>query len=123
MRRDPRWDIAYIIRSSMFPFGVMPAAALVNHHGGCTIHSPTRLRFGFETVGGCGGANIKYIKDMGITIKKIVESFIDTIKSIRTSSENHDQKTNGSPKSYFRKDNEDVATSLFALKTYQSSGE
>lgn len=64
MRRDPRWDIAYIIRSSMFPFGVMPAAALVNHHGGCTIHSPTRLRFGFETVGGCGGANIKYIKNM-----------------------------------------------------------
>lgn len=52
------------IRSSMFPFGVMPAAALVNHHGGCTIHSPTRLRFGFETVGGCGGANIKYINNM-----------------------------------------------------------
>ncbi len=70
-----------------------------------------------------GGANIKYIKDMGITIKKIVESFIDTIKSIRTSSENHDQKTNGSTKSFFRKDNEDVATSLFALKTYQSSGD
>lgn len=64
MRRDPRWDIAYIIRSSMFPFGVMPAAALVNHHGGCTIHSPTRLRFGLETAGGCGGANIKYIKNM-----------------------------------------------------------
>lgn len=64
MRRDPRWDIAYIIRSSMFPFGVMPAAALVNHHGGCTIHSPTRLRFGFETVGGCGGTHIKYIKNM-----------------------------------------------------------
>jgi|GEM_PF-4317140 hypothetical protein len=90
---------------------------------GPTYKAPTRLRFGFETVGGCGGANIKYIKDMGITIKKIVESFIDTIKSIRTSSENHDQKTNGSTKSFFRKDNEDVATSLFALKTYQSSGD
>lgn len=27
-------------------------------------NTPTRLRFGFETVGGCGGANIKYIKNM-----------------------------------------------------------
>lgn len=60
---------------------------------------------------------------MALQLKKIVESFIDTIKSIRTSSENHDQKTNGSTKSFFRKDNEDVATSLFSLKTYQSSGD
>jgi len=32
---------------------------------GPTYKAPTRLRFGLETVGGCGGANIKYIKNMG----------------------------------------------------------
>ena len=60
---------------------------------------------------------------MALQLKKIVELFIDTIKSIRTSSENHNQKTNGSTKGFFRKDNEDVAISLFALKIYQSSGD
>lgn len=37
----------------MSPFGVMPAA-LVNHHGGCTIQSPTRYHSGskpLEVVG------------------------------------------------------------------------
>lgn len=30
---------------------------------GPTYKAPTRLRFGLETVGGCGGANIKYIEE------------------------------------------------------------
>ena len=36
---------------------------MVNHYGGRKIF-PHPLSFGFETVGGCGGANIKYIKNM-----------------------------------------------------------
>lgn len=30
----------------MSPFGVVPVAALVNHHGGCTIQSLTRYHSG-----------------------------------------------------------------------------
>lgn len=37
---------------------------MVNHYEGRKIF-PHPLSFGFETVGGCGGTHIKYIKNMG----------------------------------------------------------